>query len=146
MSILIWYFRCITVMGWTLDPTNQDPHWVSALAAHCNTDLLPWLSISKCGGWVVAKPGQEHRLGRWWRDKMAKNELAMMNIPYVEPAGCEDVTTYGDRLFSGESSLFYLQLPAEDQGEAAVRVVQQGGVIVAHHQVLHCTETHCLVH
>ena len=46
------------------------------------------LSISECGGcgWVVAGLGQEHRLGRWLRDKTAKNKLEVMNIPYVGPA------------------------------------------------------------
>ena len=81
-----------------MHPTNQDPHWVSTLSAHRNTDLLltgsrrdGWLrvwqvgdgfrnlnelnkiavsgfinslSISRCGGWVVAGLGQKHRLGQ----------------------------------------------------------------------------------
>ena len=44
------------------------------------------LRISECRGWVLAGLGQEHRLGRWWRDKTAKNKLEVMNIPHVEPA------------------------------------------------------------
>jgi len=97
-----------------VDPTNQDPNWISALATMHNTDtvvtgsrdgwLRVWqvgegfrsikevhkvevagfvnsLCISKCGGWVVAGVGQEHRLGRWWRDKQAKNKIVVIKIP-----------------------------------------------------------------
>ena len=39
------------------------------------------LSISGCGGWIVAGVGQEHRLGRWWRDKEAKNKLVIIKVP-----------------------------------------------------------------
>lgn len=96
------------------DPSNEDPHWVSAVATLQNTDLVitgsrdGWLrvwsvgenfrsikevhkiqlagfinslDISPCGGWVVAGLGQEHRLGRWWRDKAARNKLAVIRVP-----------------------------------------------------------------
>merc|ERR1712107_561559 len=39
------------------------------------------LSISGCGGWIVAGVGQEHRLLRWWRDKEAKNKLVIIKVP-----------------------------------------------------------------
>ena len=39
------------------------------------------LSLSGCGGWLVAGVGQEHRLGRWWRHKEAKNKLVIIEIP-----------------------------------------------------------------
>ena len=29
---------------------------------------------------LVAGLGQEHRLGRWWRDKKAKNKLAIIHL------------------------------------------------------------------
>ena len=98
------------------DPSNEDPHWVSAVATLQNTDLVitgsrdGWLrvwsvgenfrsikevhkvqlagfinslDISQCGGWIVAGLGQEHRLGRWWRDKQARNKLAVIRVPQL---------------------------------------------------------------
>ena len=38
------------------------------------------LDISPCGGWIVAGLGQEHRLGRWWSDKTARNKLAVIRV------------------------------------------------------------------
>ena len=45
------------------------------------------LDVSPCGGWIVAGLGQEHRLGRWWRDKGAKNKLAVIRVPSSSPEG-----------------------------------------------------------
>jgi len=42
------------------------------------------LSISSCGKWIVAGIGQEHKLGRWWRDKAAKNKVAIIKIAHDE--------------------------------------------------------------
>ena len=42
------------------------------------------LAISGCGGWVVAGVGQEHRLGRWWRDKAAKNKVVIIKVPDLQ--------------------------------------------------------------
>ena len=42
------------------------------------------LAISGCGGWLVAGVGQEHRLGRWWRDATVKNRLHTLAIPQEE--------------------------------------------------------------
>jgi len=42
------------------------------------------LAISACGRWLVAGLGQEHRLGRWYRDKTARNKLAIIQIPEPE--------------------------------------------------------------
>ena len=39
------------------------------------------LAVSGCGGWLVMGVGQEHRLGRWWREAGAKNKLLMLPIP-----------------------------------------------------------------
>jgi len=39
------------------------------------------LEISKCGKWIIAGVGQEHRLGRWWRDKSAKNKVVLIKVP-----------------------------------------------------------------
>jgi len=97
-----------------VDPTNQDPNWISALATMHNTDTVitgsrdgwirVWqvgegfrsikevhkievagfvnsLAISQCGGWVVAGVGQEHKLGRWWRDKTARNKVVVIKVP-----------------------------------------------------------------
>ena len=99
------------------DPTNEDPHWVSAITTLRNTDTVitgsrdgwvrVWqvgegfrsikevhklevkgfvnsLAISQCGGWIVAGVGQEHRLGRWWRDKQAKNKLVIIKVPVTD--------------------------------------------------------------
>jgi len=38
------------------------------------------LAISADGGYLVAGLGQEHRLGRWWRDKSAKNKIAVIKL------------------------------------------------------------------
>eukprot|EP00090_Calanus_glacialis_P036412 TRINITY_DN6218_c0_g1_i1.p1 TRINITY_DN6218_c0_g1~~TRINITY_DN6218_c0_g1_i1.p1 ORF type:complete len:463 (-),score=171.61 TRINITY_DN6218_c0_g1_i1:58-1446(-) len=43
------------------------------------------LAISKCGGWVVAGVGQEHKLGRWWTDKVAKNKVVVIKVPGSDP-------------------------------------------------------------
>ena len=43
------------------------------------------LAISACGGWVVAGVGQEHRLGRWWRDKAARNKVVVIKVPETGP-------------------------------------------------------------
>jgi len=100
-----------------VDPINQDPHWISALATLHNSDTIltgsrdGWiriwqvgdgfkslnevhkipvvgfvnsLAISKCGKWIVAGVGQEHRLGRWWRDKTAKNKVVSIKVPDLE--------------------------------------------------------------
>merc|ERR1712083_1253969 len=42
------------------------------------------LAISGCGGWLIAGVGQEHRLGRWWRDSSVKNRLYTLAIPHEE--------------------------------------------------------------
>lgn len=42
------------------------------------------LAISPCGAWLVAGTGQEHRLGRWWRDTTAKNRLYVLPIPELD--------------------------------------------------------------
>jgi len=42
------------------------------------------LSISSCGKWIVAGIGQEHKLGRWWRDKTARNKVAFIKISHCE--------------------------------------------------------------
>jgi len=39
------------------------------------------LAISPSGEFIVAGVGQEHRLGRWWRDKAAKNKLVVIRVP-----------------------------------------------------------------
>lgn len=46
------------------------------------------LAISSCGNWLVAGVGQEHKLGRWWRDKLAKNKVVI--IPLPSPQSVED--------------------------------------------------------
>jgi len=101
-----------------VDPINQDPNWISALATMHNTDTVitgsrdgwvrVWqvgegfrsikevhkvnvtgfvnsLAISQCGGWVVAGVGQEHKLGRWWRDKTARNKVVVIKVPKTPP-------------------------------------------------------------
>jgi len=101
-----------------VDTSNQDPHWISALATMHNTDTVitgsrdgwvrVWkvgegfrsitevhkvavagfvnsLEISACGLWIVAGVGQEHKLGRWWRDKGAKNKVVIIKVPDKEP-------------------------------------------------------------
>lgn len=42
------------------------------------------LAFSSCGSFLVAGVGQEHRLGRWWRMKEAKNAICI--IPLVRDA------------------------------------------------------------
>ena len=45
------------------------------------------LAFSKNGLRLVAGVGQEHRLGRWWRDAEARNSLWIIDF---KPAGQED--------------------------------------------------------
>ena len=103
-----------------VDPVNQEPNWVSALATRYNSDTVVtgsreglvrvWsvgegfrsirqvgsvavvgfvncVAISPCGGWLVAGLGQEHRLGRWWREAGARNRLVVVPVPEEEVAG-----------------------------------------------------------
>ena len=37
---------------------------------------------SKNGSCVAVAVGQEHRLGRWWRDASAKNGVAFIKLAY----------------------------------------------------------------
>ena len=38
------------------------------------------LAFSHHGDFLVAAVGQEHRLGRWWRDKKARNSVVMVPL------------------------------------------------------------------
>lgn len=38
------------------------------------------LAFSHCGSYLVAGVGQEHRLGRWWKDRNAKNGIAILPL------------------------------------------------------------------
>mmetsp|Transcript_28538 Transcript_28538/g.71728 ORF Transcript_28538/g.71728 Transcript_28538/m.71728 type:complete len:535 (-) Transcript_28538:703-2307(-) len=42
------------------------------------------LAFSNSGRFVVAGVGQEHRLGRWWTDKVARNRLYVIPLPDEE--------------------------------------------------------------
>jgi len=42
------------------------------------------LSLSECGGWLGVGLGQEHRLGRWWRVKEAKNKVIVVPVPQLQ--------------------------------------------------------------
>ncbi|KAM5125052.1 U3 small nucleolar RNA-interacting protein 2, partial [Mantella aurantiaca] len=100
------------------DPGLEEPHWVSAVAAMLNSDLVasgshdgfvrlwqcgegfrglhPLLSIplvgfvnclqfSSTADFLIAGVGQEHRLGRWWRLKEAKNGLYIIPFKRKQP-------------------------------------------------------------
>ncbi len=117
--------------------TNNQPNWISSVAALANTDLIAsgkyqylrifsklsiyfcvqagsqdgFIRLWKCGenfrsltplmsvpvkGFVnslafssdgkllIAGLGQEHRLGRWWRDGSAKNEIIVVPLKQRE--------------------------------------------------------------
>ncbi|XP_074861334.1 U3 small nucleolar RNA-interacting protein 2 isoform X2 [Carettochelys insculpta] len=102
----------------------EQPHWVSAVAALLNSDVVAtgshsgsmrlWkcgegfrrleplfdiplvgfvnsLKFSSAGDFLVAGIGQEHRLGRWWRIKEAKNSICIiplkrMGASHTQPA------------------------------------------------------------
>ena len=55
-----------------VDPTNQDPHWVSALAAHRNTDLL--LTGSR-DGWL-----RVWQVGEGFRSLTELNKIAVLGL------------------------------------------------------------------
>lgn len=38
------------------------------------------LCFSHCGKFLMAGVGKEHRLGRWWSDKEAKNIIALVPL------------------------------------------------------------------
>jgi len=48
------------------------------------TGFVNSLSISADGQYLVAGLGQEHRLGRWWVDKAAKNKVAVIKLQKKE--------------------------------------------------------------
>ncbi|XP_048879826.1 U3 small nucleolar RNA-interacting protein 2 [Brienomyrus brachyistius] len=95
------------------DSGLEQPHWICAVAALHNTDLVAsgshdsqvrlWqcgdgyrslqalfsvpvegfvnsLKFSNSGNFLVAGVGQEHRLGRWWRIKEAKNGIYIIPL------------------------------------------------------------------
>jgi ribosomal RNA-processing protein 9 len=39
------------------------------------------LSFSRSGQYLIAGVGQEHRLGRWWRLKEARNGVMIIRLP-----------------------------------------------------------------
>ena len=68
-----------------IDPTFKKIIHPSPLIYH-NSNLkvrgfVNSLAISPSGGWIVAGAGQEHRLGRWWSGKSAKNKLVLIKVP-----------------------------------------------------------------
>ena len=42
------------------------------------------IQFSSGGKFLAAAVGQEHRLGRWWTLKDAKNCLAIVNLPRTD--------------------------------------------------------------
>ena len=56
------------------------------VAAHTHTHTLYQggfinaLAFSHSGSYLVAGVGQEHRLGRWWKDRTAKNGIAIIPL------------------------------------------------------------------
>ncbi|OWK02694.1 hypothetical protein Celaphus_00010488 [Cervus elaphus hippelaphus] len=74
------------------EPGLEQPFWVSAVAALLNTDLVATgshnnsvgfinsLKFSSAGDFLVAGVGQEHRLGRWWRIKEARNSVCIIPL------------------------------------------------------------------
>ncbi|XP_077430355.1 U3 small nucleolar RNA-interacting protein 2 [Vanacampus margaritifer] len=100
------------------DAGLEQPHWVSAVAALLNSDVVAsgssnsqvqvWkcgpnyrglqplfsipaigfvnsLKFSHSGHFLVAGVGQEHRLGRWWRQKEAKNGICIIPLKRKPP-------------------------------------------------------------
>ena len=59
--------------------------WVS-MEVHKVTvaGFLNSMAISGCGGWGVAGMGQEHTLGRWWRDKGVKKKAVIIKVPDLQ--------------------------------------------------------------
>uniref|UniRef100_A0A8C9S0V3 U3 small nucleolar RNA-interacting protein 2 n=1 Tax=Scleropages formosus TaxID=113540 RepID=A0A8C9S0V3_SCLFO len=49
------------------------------------------LKFSNSGNFLVAGVGQEHRLGRWWRIKEAKNGLYIIPLKKINPPKAPDV-------------------------------------------------------
>ena len=44
------------------------------------TGFVNDLKFSSSGEFLVAAVGQEHRLGRWWRNKAAKNSIVIIPL------------------------------------------------------------------
>ncbi|CAB1315303.1 unnamed protein product [Coregonus sp. 'balchen'] len=66
----------------------EQPYWVAAVAALQNSDTTGFvnsLKFSSSGKFLVAGVGQEHRLGRWWRLKEAKNGLYIIPLKRQQP-------------------------------------------------------------
>nr|XP_057937633.1 U3 small nucleolar RNA-interacting protein 2 isoform X2 [Doryrhamphus excisus] len=101
------------------DAGLEQPHWVAAVAALQNSDVVAsgssnsqvqlWkcgqnyrgleplfsvplvgfvnsLKFSHSGHFLVAGVGQEHRLGRWWRQKEAKNGVCIIPLKRKPPS------------------------------------------------------------
>ncbi|XP_049588966.1 U3 small nucleolar RNA-interacting protein 2 isoform X1 [Syngnathus scovelli] len=112
------------------DPGLEQPHWVAAVAALQNSDVVAsgasgcssnsqvqvWkcspnyrgleplfhiplvgfvnsLKFSHSGHFLVAGVGQEHRLGRWWRQKEARNGICIIPLKRKPTNQDEALTT-----------------------------------------------------
>lgn len=42
------------------------------------------LQFAESGAFLVAAIGQEHRLGRWWRDSSVRNSIALIPLPKTQ--------------------------------------------------------------
>ncbi|KAH3819784.1 U3 small nucleolar RNA-interacting protein 2-like isoform X1 [Dreissena polymorpha] len=69
-SIRLW--RCV-----------NDCHKLEALCAVPVTGFVNSLQFSLDGRFLVAGVGQEHRLGRWWSNKEAKNSIVVIQLKYT---------------------------------------------------------------
>lgn len=50
------------------------------------TGFVNSLNFSSDGKMLIAGIGQEHRLGRWWRNASAKNEILLIPLLQKEPS------------------------------------------------------------
>lgn len=124
-SIAVWHVskkkplaRVKCAHGMRGDPGLEEPHWISAVSAGLNSDVVAsgshdgsvrlWqcgegfrglhplftiplvgfvncLQFSSTADFLVAGVGQEHRLGRWWRVKEARNGLYIIPFKRKQP-------------------------------------------------------------
>ena len=60
---------------------------LSVFVFRCQVGFVNALKFSNDGNTLIAGIGQEHRLGRWWRLKSAKNCLCVIPLKITEQNG-----------------------------------------------------------
>ena len=55
-------------------------HYMLLHTHHIQDGFINALAFSHHGDFLVAAVGQEHKLGRWWRDKKSRNSVTVISL------------------------------------------------------------------